>query len=416
MSFLIRGGKPLKGTIKIQSSKNASLPIISATILTDEKVTLKNIPEITDVHNMLEILKKLGVQIVKRGKTVKLLSKNASGKQIDCELSKTMRSSLFLLGSTLSKFKSMMITLPGGCDIGKRPIDIHIEAFRRLNVDVFSAGECICFDAKNAKPGKIKLKLPSVGATENIVQFACLLKGKTTILNAAREPEVVDLIKFLNSMGAKIYGAGTRKITIYGVNKLHGCTYTPSGDRIVAGTIMVAVAMCGGKVALKNAAPHTNKKLIEILSKLGCQIKTKNDIIKMSKTISLSPIKKISTGYYPDFPTDLQSFMLALSTVTSGKTTIYENIFENRFLTVSELIKMGADIKMVDNNTVIVNGVKNLTGAEVYAKDLRGGASLVLAGLMATGQTKVNNTHFIDRGYEHFEIVLKKLGADIKRI
>ena len=345
-------------------------------------------------------MKKLGVIVSKRGRTITLNSKNASGKQLDCELSKTMRSSLFLLGSTLSRFKQVMITMPGGCKIGKRPIDIHINAFKRLNVDVTYAGDYICFDAQNARANKIKLKLPSVGATENIIQFACKLKGKTTIINAAREPEVVDLANFLNLMGAKIIGAGSKKITIYGVNSLHGVSYTPAGDRIVAGTIMIAVAMCGGKVTIKNGVPHANKKLIEILS----------------KTTPLLPIGEISTGYYPDFPTDLQSFMLALASVTTGETKINENVFENRFLIVDELQKMGANIKKLNNNLVQVRGTQNLLGAEVDALDLRGGASLVLAGLAAQGQTKVNNVHFIDRGYEHLEVVLRKLGADIKRI
>ena len=364
---------------------------------------------------MLSIMRKLGVKIKKEGNNHQIDSLNASCKQIDCKLSKTMRSSLFFLGSMLSRFKSAMLTMPGGCKIGERPIDMHISSFKKLNVKIDYFNDYIYFDAQHAKPNKIKLKIPSVGATENILQFACLLKGKTTIINPAKEPEVVDLANFLNSMGAKILGAGTNKITIYGVNSLHGVAYTPIGDRIVAGTIMVAVAMCGGKVIIKNGVPEQNAKLIEILSKLGCKIKIKYDIIELSKDDALLPIGKIETAYYPGFPTDLQSVMLALSTITAGKTRIIENIFENRFLTVKELKKMGANINCVSSNEIEVVGVTHLHPATVVAEDLRGGASLVLAALATKGQTVVKNAHFIDRGYDHFEDVLTQLNLNIRR-
>ena len=268
--------KELKGTIKNQTSKNATLPIMSASLLCEGIVHLKDYPNITDVENMIKILKKIGVKIKKQNNGIILNTKTANCSEIDCELSKTMRSSLFLLGSMLSRFKSVMLTLPGGCMIGKRPIDIHIFALKKLGVKVTFIGEQVFFDAKNAKANKIKLKIPSVGATENIIQFASKLKGKTTILNPAKEPEVVDLCNFLNLMGAKILGAGTDKITIYGVDSLKGVKYTPIGDRIVSGTIMTAVAVCGGDVTIHNACPYQNQKIIEILRSMGCQIDYKN--------------------------------------------------------------------------------------------------------------------------------------------
>lgn len=413
--FIIEGGNSVNGEITIQSSKNASLPLLSACLLANNDVVLNNLPDILDIHNMISIMRKLGVKVKKNGKNYTINSSTASGKQIDCKLSKTMRSSLFFLGSALSRFKSIMITLPGGCNIGKRPIDIHISALKKLNVKIKYLDDCIFFDAAKAKSNKIKLKIPSVGATENILQFACLLKGKTIIFNPAKEPEVVELANFLNKMGAKITGAGSGKITIYGVDALKGTTYTPMGDRIVAGTIMGAVAMCGGNVVIKNGVPHQNEKLIEILLKLGCKIKIKNDIIQMSSNGALLPINEISTDYYPGFPTDLQSILLSLCTIKAGKTKINENIFENRFLTVSELTKMGAIINFISDKEIEVEGVKNLHSAQVEAKDLRGGASLVLAGLVAKGQTIVKNVHFIDRGYEHFEDALTKLNLNIRR-
>ncbi|MBR2970074.1 MAG: UDP-N-acetylglucosamine 1-carboxyvinyltransferase, partial [Clostridia bacterium] len=276
-------------------------------------------------------------------------------------------------------------------------------------------GECISFDARHAKSGKVKLRLPSVGATENLIEFACLLSGKTTILNPAREPEIVDLANFLNKMGAKILGAGTKKITIYGVDKLEGTIYTPMGDRIVSGTIMTAVAIAGGDVTMTNACPYQNEKFIKILCSLGCQIDIKNDIIHISRLGSLTSNKVISTDYYPGFPTDLQSMMVALAIFCQGKTIIKENIFEDRFLTVPELQKMGANIDILSHKKIRVKGGE-IFGAEVFSRDLRGGASLVLAGLGAEGETTVTDIYHIDRGYDHIEKVLTSLGANIRRI
>ena len=415
-SFEIVGGNKLFGEIHNQTSKNATLPILSASLLSDGVVKILAVPNITDVNNMLKILKKIGVEIKKEENSIILNPTKANNPTLDCELSKTMRSSLFLLGPMLSRFGEVDLTLPGGCMIGKRPIDIHIKALKRLGVGVTQFDDHVFFKVKKPKTSKIKLRIPSVGATENIIQFACKLKGKTTIINPAREPEVVDMCNFLNQMGAKILGAGTNKITIYGVDKLTNTEYRPIGDRIVAGTIMTAVAISGGDVTITNALPYQNLKLIEIMRKIGCQIDYKNDIIHISRDGDLCAINKISTGYHPNFPTDLQSMMLALSCACNGKTLIEENVFENRFLTIPELKKFGANVFHLNSKTVKVVGTRNLVGSTVNAMDLRGGASLVVLGLIANGKTIVNNIHYIDRGYENIETMLNSIGANIRRI
>lgn len=415
-SFEIIGGNKLYGTVKNQTSKNATLPILSACLLCDGVVKINEYPNITDVDNMLKILKKIGVKVQKKDNNLLLNMSKANNPTIDCELSKKMRSSLFLLGPMLSRFGEVDLTMPGGCKIGSRPIDIHIKAFKKLGVEVTQFEEHVLFNVKKAKANKIKLKIPSVGATENIVQFACKLKGKTTIINPAREPEVIDLCNFLNQMGAKIIGAGTKKITIYGVDKLNNTEYRPIGDRIVAGTIMSAVAIAGGDVTITNAVPYQNLKLIEILTKMGCQIEYKNDIIHIVRDNILHSAGLIETGFYPNFPTDLQSIVLAISCVAHGETSIKENVFENRFLTVPELNKMGAKVDLVTQKQAQVIGVEQLVGTSVEGLDLRGGASLVLAGLISKGKTIVRNVHLIDRGYEHLEDMLSNLGADIRRI
>ncbi len=412
--FFIKGGNKLYGKAVVQTSKNATLPILSACILTKNKVVINKIPNITDIDNMLEILKSLNVKCTRIGSTVTLNPKNAKNIKVDCKLARTMRSSVFLLGSMLGRFKTAFLSLPGGCKIGARPIDIHIDALKKLNVSVEEVGDYLYFNATRAKANRVKLRLASVGATENIIEFASTLKGKTTILNPAREPEIVDLCNFLNLMGAKIYGAGTKKITIYGVDSLYGAIYTPMGDRIVAGTLMIATAMCGGDVTLENAVPYQNENIIKKLVKMGCQIDIKSDIIHIVRERPLVSIGKIVTGFYPEFPTDLQSMMTVLSCTLMQPTYIRERVFENRFLIVDELKKMGANISKMDENCIVVRAGE-LKGCEVCARDLRGGASLILAGLVAEGTTIVTGVQFIERGYEQIEQVLSSLNADIKK-
>ena len=411
----IVGGNKLFGTFKNQTSKNAVLPIMSASIMSSGVVKINQVPDIVDVTNMKKILRKLGVKIKKQKNDLILDPREIKNFKVDENLSKTMRSSIFLLGALLSKFKVANITLPGGCTIGARPIDLHIEALKKLNVLVTEHEKGFSFDATHARAGKVKLKIPSVGATENVVQFAITLSGKTTIYNPAREPEVVDLCNFLNAMGAKIVGAGTKKITIYGVDSLNGAQYKPIKDRIVAGTIMVATAITKGSVTIIDGCAKENKSLIKILSSMGCQIDIKNDIINVSREGELKNTN-IVTGYFPKFPTDLQSIMLPLLCLAEGESKVKEKVFENRFLMVKELNRMGANITLFDAQTALVRGSTALRGRTVKATDLRGGAGLVVAGLVAKGKTIVSDVHYIDRGYDHIENMLFSLGADIRRV
>ena len=412
----IEGGKKLFGEIINQTSKNATLPIMSACLLVNGETKITDYPIISDVENMISLLTFLGAKVDKRGNDLLINTELCENVGIDGQLSKTMRSSVFLLGSYLSRFNNVMLTLPGGCDIGLRPIDIHISALKQLGVNVTCLGNNIFFDAENAKANKVKLRMPSVGATENIIQFACKLKGKTIISNPAKEPEVVDLCNFLNLSGAKIIGAGTDKITIYGVDSLEGVTYKPIGDRIAAGTIVGAVAMCGGDVTIKNAVPYQNLNFLKKVASMGCQIDIKNDIIHIISDGNLNSVGKIETGYYPQFPTDLQSIVLAMSTVAKGETTIIENIFENRFQIVHELIKCGARFRKLSNRIVKIRGVENLKPALFESKELRGGAALVLLALKANGKSNITGINFIDRGYIQIEKTFSSLGAVIKRV
>ena len=413
--FEIFGGKELYGKIKNQTSKNAILPILSASLLCDGEVKLKNFPHISDVYNMIDMLKNINVDVKIRNHKLTINAKQAKNYGMDSKLSKTMRSSLFLLGPMLCKFKSVCLTMPGGCNIGKRPIDIHIHALKKLGVKIKSLGNKIFFDAGNVHSSTVKFRFPSVGATENIIQFAVLLKGKTEIINSAKEPEVCDLCNFLNKAGANIVGAGTNKITIYGVGCLKCVDYVVMYDRIVSGTIMCAVAVCGGNVKIEHACVKENQKIINILRSLGCQITTKSDIIHIVSSKNLVSNIKIITGCYPDFATDLQSLILSVLCVCKGISSIEEKIFENRFLIVKELIKMGAKISLLNTRKVLIYGVDNLKPAKLIAKDLRGGAALLIAGLSAKGKTIVENAHFIDRGYENIENMFNCLGACIKR-
>ncbi len=412
--YIINGGQPLDGALEIKGAKNSILPLMAASILTDEITVLHNCPNISDVDSMINILEGLGSKIIRSGRDVIIDNSMTDKSEIPASLAKELRSSVFLLGSLLSRHKKAKVAYLGGCDIGLRPIDIHITGLRELGIEIQEQGGYILCNCLNAKSADIVLDLPSVGATENLMLASVFIKGKTVIRNCAKEPEIVDLQKFLNTMGAKIRGAGSSVIVVEGVDKLHGIDYTPIPDRIVAGTYLIAAAMCGGNVELSGVNPEHISSLISKLSKTTCKVHIKNDRILIRSKGRQKSLECIETMYYPGFPTDLQSQIMAMQTVSRGTSVIVENIFETRFKTASQLKKLGADIT-IKGRVAVIRGVKELIGAEVAASDLRGGASLVLAGLVAKGTSIVKDIHYIDRGYEDLSVELQKLGANVRR-
>jgi len=412
--LVINGGRKLYGEVKVQGAKNAILPLFAAAVLTEDKVVINNVPNLSDVDNMIKILKNLGVKVDRYGSTAVIDASVLTGNEIPNNLAKELRSSVFLLGSVLSRCKKAKVAFPGGCDIGLRPIDIHIKALRDLDVEVEESKGYVYCNAENFKSGEINLDYPSVGATENVILCAAVSKGTTVLHNAACEPEIVDLQNFLVKMGAKIVGAGTSVIKIYGVKSLHGTLYDAMPDRIAAGTYAIAVAMTGGAVCLKGARYQDMRALLSKLSKTSCNIIQNSDNIYIKSNGKSVTVPKITTQPHPGFPTDLQAPMMALQCVSDGVSIFTENIFENRYRHAGELIKMGADI-VINGRTAVVKGVPCLTGTDVYAQDLRGGAALVLAGLKAEGITYVHDLRYIDRGYEKIEEVFRSLGAEIKR-
>ena len=413
--YIIRGGTPVAGDIRIKGAKNSVLTLLAACILTDGKVTLHDCPHISDVNTMLAILERLGCRTSRTGDDVTVDSAGISGDKIPGGLASELRSSIFLLGSLLSRLKKAKVAYPGGCEIGLRPIDIHLAGLRELGVRIVEKHGYIDCDSTRAHSADIMLDLPSVGATENLVMTCVFLKGVSIIRNCAKEPEIVDLQNFLNAMGAKVSGAGTGVITIEGVEKLHGVEYTPIPDRIVAGTWLIGAAICGGELTLSNVNPEHLSSLIAKLPKSTCKITCARDKINIICNGRCESIPKVETTYYPGFPTDLQTQILTLQTVSDGTSVVVENIFETRFKTVPELLKMGADVT-VNGRTAVVRGVRSLNGARVSATDLRGGASLVLAGMCAQGETVIDNIYHIDRGYEDLTSVLSSIGVNIKRI
>lgn len=413
--FLINGGKILSGKVNVEASKNAYLPILAGTILCDGEVIFHNVPNFTDIHNMCEILKRLNVKLFSSGEFLKLDTTNVKNEKITHELTNKLRASIFLLGAMLGKFRQAVISYPGGCNIGQRPIDIHLNAFKSLGVKVIEKHGYIYCNASNMKAGKITFSSVSVGATESLMMCTCLLKGKTTLCNVAKEPEILELARFLNEMGADIQGAGTDVIEINGVPKLQGGDFKVFPDRIIAGTYLILGALCGQKLQINGFKKEHNEYLLNILKETACEIVEKNDNIIISANGRNKACRFLETAPFPNFPTDLQPQIMTLESVATGTCVLKENVFENRFNHVMELNKMGADI-LVKDRIAVISGVEKLYGADVFATDLRAGAGLVLAGLIADGYTTVHNVHFIDRGYEKFEEKLSSIGADIKRI
>lgn len=412
--YIIEGGRPLNGEVEIQSAKNAVLPLLAAAVLTEQKVVIHKCPRITDVLNMVQILCELGFKTRFEGEELEIDGVDAANHEIPAALAKEMRSSVFMLGSVIARFGKARIAYPGGCDIGLRPIDLHLSGLRRLGVKISEDGGYIDCKCEELCGAEIVLDCPSVGATENIMLAAVKAKGRTVIRNAAKEPEIVDLARFLNRMGAKVEGAGGAVISVEGVAKLKGVEYTPISDRIEAGTFLIASAMCGGELLLKNTDADNIASLIHKLCEISCKIHAEDDKIYIQSERRLSP-KLVETSPYPGFPTDLQAQMTALACICEGSTVIVENLFETRFKHIPELIRMGADIT-VRGRSAFIRGVKTLKGADVFAGDLRGGAALTLAAISAEGLSSVSDLSHIDRGYSGFEYKLRRIGAKIRRI
>ena len=409
--YLIRGGKKLSGKVCAESAKNAVLPMIAAAILTDEEVVIKNCPDISDVKNMAAIVAALGASVDFCEGDLIINSGKLSSYSVSESFGKEIRTSVLMLGALLSRTKKALISYPGGCDIGLRPIDIHIASLGMLGADIDERGDKLICSAKKLSGAKLVFPFPSVGATENVMLAASTAEGTTCIYNAAKEPEIKDLADMLVSMGAKISGAGSSVIEIEGVKKLHGTVYRPIPDRIEAGTFLVAAAVTGGEIELGNVKEENISPLIGKLCDNSCKVTVKNDIIYLHSSRARKAFDVI-TGPYPAFPTDMQAIATVLAAVSEGVSVIEDNVFANRFCHAHELAKMGADITLCGNKA-IVRGVQGLCGAEVYAHDLRCGAALVLAGLAAKGKTIVHDIKYIERGYARFEEKLRSLGADI---
>ena len=410
-SYIIEGGKKLEGEVTVSGSKNASLPIIAATILNPGITRLYNIPNIHDTQITLEILKYLGCKIKKINGKIEIDSKNITKKEIPEHLMSQMRSTVILAGAIIGRFKEAKFSYPGGCDIGARPIDLHLAAFKKLGINIIEDGGYIICKADEIKGENINLDFPSVGATENIILASIFAEGVTQITNAAMEPEIVDLAKCLNKMGAKIEGAGTNIIKITGVKKLKDISYKVMEDRIEAGTLLCAGAITGGNICINYSTPEHITPILNKLEEAGCKININTGKVYMQAPKKLKAVD-IKTMPYPGFPTDMQSIFASILTTAKGTSVIIENIFENRYRYVSELKKMGAKIT-TEGKTAIIKGVRKLSGTKVKSTDLRGGASMVLVGLIAKGTTTVTNIEHILRGYEGLEKKLKKLGAQI---
>ena len=417
-AFVINGGKPLFGSAVISSSKNAILPIISACLLTDEECIIKQIPGLDDVTGMCELVSNLGADVKVDGKTrnIYICAKSLSGHTAEYELVSKLRASFLVMGPLLAKAGKAKVALPGGCPIGSRPVDLHLKGFEAMGAKIdnghgFIEARC---PGNKLKGTTIYLDFPSVGATENLITAAVLAEGQTIIENAASEPEIVDLASFLTKMGAKISGAGTDTIIIDGVDKVNGAEHTIMPDRIEAGTFMTAAALTGGDITLLNVVPEHLKPVTAKLRESGMEIIENGNSVKV-RGIARPSALDIKTHPFPGFPTDMQAQLSAYSCFAEGTSVIVETIFENRFMHVNELRRMGAQIR-VDGRTAIIEGIESLQGAQVRATDLRAGAALVIAGLAARGTTEVLDIHHIDRGYEFIENKLQRLGADIRRI
>lgn len=414
-AFVVEGGTALRGEIRVDGAKNAVLPILAAAVLTTERIALHDVPDITDVGHMAAILTMLGCRVERSGRNMTVDCGSIHSWEMPDQLSKQIRSSIFLLGPILARFRKATVTFPGGCEIGLRPIDLHLSGLRQLGVEIFEEGGLIHCDGRSMHAGEVHFDYPSVGATENVMMAAVLLPGTTVIHNPAREPEIADLQAFINAMGGKIRGAGTHYIEVEGVERLHGTEWTPMADRIVAGTLLAAAAITGGEITLTNAPESDMVAVTAKLREMGCRIVERPGWIHLNAPRRLTAFAQLQTQPHPGFPTDMQVQMLALLSTAEGMGVITENVFENRFTHAGDLNRMGAHI-LCAGRTAVVRGVPELYGARVTARDLRGGAALVLAGLRARGETYVDHAELIDRGYDHLERQLSGLGGKVCRV
>ena len=414
--LLIKGGKSLSGQIDCSGAKNAALPVIAASILSSDDVTLKNLPYLQDITTMFELIGSMGADISLDEKmNFKLNTSNLSNLEARYELVKTMRASILVLGSMVAKYGYAKIALPGGCAIGSRPVNYHLKALEKLGAEISLNNGYIEAKAKKLTGANIEFEGVTVTGTENLMMAASLAEGLTTLTNVAKEPEISDLADFLNSMGAKISGAGTDEIRIEGVEELTGTTFTIPADRIEAGTYLVAAAVTNGKITINKIDPKRMGSIIETLQKAGAEVDSNGNSISLDMTKDAIKPVDIVTAPFPGFPTDMQAQFTVLNCIGPGESSVTETIFENRFMHVQELNRMGTDIT-INGTTALINGVDSISGAQVMATDLRASASLILAGLIAKGETIVDRIYHIDRGYERIEEKLSNLGAEIIRL
>lgn len=414
--LIIKGSKKVGGEITVQGAKNSALALLAGCALAEGETVINNCPRLSDVFAACRILSGLGCKCIFKGNRVSVNAQQLNGWEISEQLMREMRSSIVFLGAVLGRTGRCRLSFPGGCELGPRPIDIHLSSLRQMGVEIKEEyGIIDCYCPRGLRGAKINLSFPSVGATENIMLAAVLAQGETVIYNAAREPEICDLAQFLNCCGGDISGCGSGIVTIRGVKKLKGCEYTVMPDRIVAATLLSCAAGAGGELVIKGARSADVQSVLPIFEQMGCRAGSAGDKIFISCKKPLKGVKTIRTMPYPGFPTDAQAVVMAALTKAEGTSIIVENIFENRYRHVDELVRMGANIK-TEGKVALIEGVKNLYGANVVATDLRGGAALAAAAIGAQGETVITNVKLIDRGYESIENMLSSIGADIRRV
>lgn len=413
--YRIKGEQKLCGDIRVKGAKNSALPVLAAVLLSDKPIILHDLPDLNDIENMILILSSTGCKIKREGSTLVIDPSLVNDWVIPDKYVKEIRSSIVILGAVLARMKKALITYPGGCEIGQRPINLHLQGLKQLGVEIDEAHGYLECRADKLKGANVHLDYPSVGATENVMLAATKAEGRTVIRNAAKEPEIIDLQNFINSIGGKVYGAGGNTIVIEGVRSFHETEYRVLPDRIVAGTYLVAAAITGSEININNVNFEHIQAIVTKLREAGCSIVHADNSVRIKAPERLRAIEHTKTYPYPGFPTDMQALLMSMLSVANGTSIITENIFENRYKHVPEMIRMGANIK-TEGKIAVIQGVARLKGAQVNASDLRAGAALVLAGLKAEGETIVDDIHHIDRGYERLEEKLRALGADLERI